>query len=470
MLDHVLDGWVSWASGARYFSPDYGLMAGRLADAVEVAGPLMVDADGRFWVYDGGVWRPDAGDVRARAVKLLGERYRPAHARALGEVLASHLERFTVSPIPPIINLADGLLYWQRDPDPLMIEHNPECASTVQLPVVWDPGAVCPLFDAFLESALPADDVDRAWEVLGYLMMSGNPLQRMFLLSGSGGNGKGVFLNVARALLGETNFAAVNIHDLSDNRFAAADLYGKLANICGEIDSTFIEKTGRIKELCGDDVMRAENKGEKAFRFRFWGKAIFSANQIPGTSDSSVGWTRRWEVLQFPYAPTKPDPNLSKRITDGELPGVAVKAVHALRRLMAYGAFSSGESRDRAHAEFADKANKVRRWLDDPESGVERAKNSDVFNKGTTLLKAFRSWEEHDSGSRTHTGVQRFNELCRQAGLSPVVKRGTRGYYGVWLSRVPFGVPPQDHVWTNYESGSARSAPPVTPPEPPTLL
>lgn len=451
---------MTWANGARFFSPDYGLMAGRLADAVQASGPLLVDiVDGRFWVYADGVWRAEDGEIRRRVVQLLGERYRPAHYRTLHEMLLSDVERFTMAPVPAYINVRNGLLVWRGDPDPHLIEHNAECPSTVQLPITWEPLARCPRFDAFLESALPPDEVDRAWEVIGYLMMSGNPMQRMFLIEGSGGNGKGVFLNVIRAMLGAENFAAVELHDLSENRFASADLYGMLANICGDIDATFIEKTGKIKQLSGDDVMRAERKGEDGFGFKWWGKAIFSANAIPGTSDSSVGWTRRWEVLRFPYAPTVPDASLSKRITDEELPGIAVKAVDALRRLMTAGRFSSGESRERAHAEFADKANKVRRWLDDPESGVERTQN-EIFNKGTTLLKAFRAWEEHDSGSRVHTGVQRFNELCRQAGLMPVTKRGTRGYYGAHITRAPFGIPPQDHVWLNYESGAPRSAPP----------
>lgn len=461
---------MSWAAGAKFFSPDYGLIAGRLVDAVEKDGPLLVDArDGRFWVYEAGVWRLEDGDVRRRAVRILGDRYRPAHARTLVEMLSAHVERFTVSPITGVINFANGLLYWRDDPDPALIGHSPECLSTVQLPVEWDPSARCPSFDAFLEASLPADDVDRAWEVLGYLMMAGNPLQRMFLLSGSGGNGKGVFLNVARAMLGRGNYSSVNLHDIAgDDRFASAELYSKLANICGDIDATFIEKTGRIKELCGDDVINAQRKFGQPFQFLFWGKAIFSANAIPGTSDSSVGWSRRWEVIEFPYAPTKPDPHLSRRITESELPGIAVKAVHALRMLMDNGAFTSGESREKAHSEFADKANKVRRWLDDPDSGVERCEG-EIFNKGTILLKAFREWEEHDSGSRTHTGVQRFNELCRQAGLRPTAKRGTRGYYGARITRFVFTTP-QDRVWINYESGTPRSAPPDTPPEPATLL
>lgn len=415
----------------RFFSPDYGLMALRLADWVERAGPLLADHDGRIWVYDGGVWRPDDGDVRRRAVDLLGERYRPAHYRTLVEVLNGSLERFHPGPVPVMINMSNGLLVWETDPDPGLLEHMAEARSTVQLPVPWEPAARCPEFDAFLESAIPEDDRQRAWEVLGYLMMSGNPLQRLFLLSGSGGNGKGVFLNVVRALLGKANMSAVPLQEFSDSQFATAELFGKLGNVCGDIDATFIQNTGRIKELSGDDEMKGERKFGHPFYFRFWGKAIFSANAIPGASDSSRGWLRRWEVIEFPYTPTNPDPDLSRRVTTPqELAGIAVKAVHALRELMRARKFSTGESSERSHQEFAEKANRVIRWINDPDSNVTRGE--DVFNKGTVLLRAFRAWEEEDTGSRhVATSSQRFHELARQAGLAPVVKRGHRGFYGL---------------------------------------
>jgi putative DNA primase/helicase len=441
-------------SFSRFFSPDYGLMAARLADWVGREGPLAADVDGRVWVYDSGVWRQDAGDVRRRTVALLGERYRPAHYRTVLEFLDGSLERFTVGPVPSMINMRNGLLIWDGDPDPILIGHNAECPSTVQLPVEWDPGARCPVFDAFLESAIPADDRQRAWEVLGYLMMSGNPLQRLFLLSGSGGNGKGVFLNVVRALLGKANMSAVPLQEFSESQFSTAEIFGKLANVCGDIDATFIQNTGRIKELSGDDEMKGERKFGHPFYFRFWGKAIFSANAIPGASDSSRGWLRRWEVIEFPYEPTNPDPTLSRRVTtEDELAGIAVKAVHALRQMMQTRKFSTGESSEKAHAEFAEKANRVIRWINDPDSNVTGG--ADVFNKGTVLLRAFRAWEEEDSGGRHNpTSAQRFWELARQAGLPSVIKRGQRGFYGLRIIGQVF-VKDAEKPWFNRERESA---------------
>lgn len=436
-------------------------MAVRAARRVLDLGPLMVDAQGVFWVYGDGVWRPDMTgvEIRRRAVRLLGERYRPAHYRTLLEVLATMCEEFAVAPASSVMNLRNGMLRWQGDPDPVLLDHHPEFMSTVRLPIDWDPTATCPTFDAFLDEAVPADDRDRAWQVLGYLLMSGNPLQRMFMLTGTGGNGKGVYLNVLRALLGDENTAAEPLHDLSENRFSTAELHGKLANICGDIDATFIQNTGRIKELCGDDRMKGERKNERQFYFKFWGKAIFSANAVPGSSDSSKGWTRRWEVVPFPYAPTKPDPTISHRIVSRELPGIALKAVYALRQLMEAGEFSRGESAETAHAEFAEKANRVLRWMNDPDSNVTL--ESDTWNKGTILLSAFRQWEAYDQGNgHKDIGTQRFNELARQAGLLQTKRDGHRGYYGLRVADTVLARP-ADQRWRNQHRGPVEKRPEV---------
>lgn len=437
---------------ASVFGPD-GLLALKAAGRVRDMGPLMVDAQGVFWAYADGVWRPDHKgiEVRRRIVRLLGERYRPTHHRTIREVLSTVCETFTVAPTPSVINFANGMLRWQADPDPVLVDHHPEFMSSVRLPIAWDPAATCPLFDEFLAAAVPDDDRDRAWQVLGYLLMAGNPLQRMFMLTGTGGNGKGVYLNVIRALLGDENTAAEPLHDLAENRFSTAELHGKLANICGDIDATFITNTARIKELCGDDRMKGERKNETQFYFKFWGKAVFSANAIPGAADSSRGWIRRWEVVPFPYAPTKPDPTLSDRIVAAELPGIAVRAIYALRDLMALGEFARGESANNAHSEFAEKANRVLRWISDPDSNVTA--EADTWNKGTILLSAFRQWEAYDQGSgHKDIGSQRFNELARQAGLTAAKRQGHRGYYGLRVADSVL-VRPADAPWRNQRLG-----------------
>jgi putative DNA primase/helicase len=55
------------------------------------------------------------------------------------------------------------------------------------------------------------------------------------LCSGSGDNGKSVFLKLLKMFLGSENVSHASLQELSDDRFAAADMYGKLANICADL-------------------------------------------------------------------------------------------------------------------------------------------------------------------------------------------------------------------------------------------
>jgi putative DNA primase/helicase len=417
---------------SRFFDPGYGLKAVTAAQEVIAVGPVMFGVDDRFWVYDNGVWQPGDKEVRRRIVRLLGDRYRPHHLQAIRDVMASRVEEYDIAPAMTYINVYNGMIDWRAKDGPERIHHDERYRSSVQLPVSYVDGAVCPDFDTFLEQAVPPDDVQRVWEMIGYLMMSGNPLQRAFLLTGGGGNGKGVLLEVIHALLGEQNCATIPLHDFAKSQFATAELHGRLANICGEIDATYIESTARIKEIVGDDRIKGERKGKDPFYFKPWCKMIFSANEIPSTADSSRGWWRRFEVINFPNQPARPDPSLKERLvrTDS-LRGIAVHAVHALRALMARGEFSRGDAAIRAHLEFRMKNNKLLTWVnDDAELMPGR------FYSRQELLQAFRKWDMHNNPAARPMGSTTFYERLRQLdGVREVKIKGVRGFYGVWLHR-----------------------------------
>jgi P4 family phage/plasmid primase-like protien len=415
-------------------------MAVRAARAVAADGPLAVDADGRFWSYGRGVWSNGQRDVTARIVRLLGERYRPQHGRAIEGVLRVELPEVAVAPVQGYLNLRNGMLRWDAPGGPLLLEHHPEYRSTVQLPVDWAPDATCEAFDRFLCDAIPPDDHARVWEMLGYLMMSGNPLQRMFLLVGGGGNGKGVLLHVIKHLLGRANCSAVPLHEFSESQFATAELFGRLANICGDIDATFIEHTGRIKEMSGEDEMKGERKFGQPFYFKWWGKALFSANAIPGAADASRGWLRRWEVITFPYEPAQPDSRLADRLADERsLQGIAVRAVDALRGLMERGRFQHGYSASESQALFAQRSNTVLAWIAE-ECQAEPGEGE--FYDRTVLLTLYRRWQQHESPSARQISAQTFYERLRNVpGVQDRKRRGVRGFIGLRL-RSEIELPP----------------------------
>jgi P4 family phage/plasmid primase-like protien len=317
-----------------------GLKAVTAAKWVMSQGPLAYGTDNQLWAYQHGVWRPgeSPGDdiVHKRIAVLLGEGFRQAHGTNIKEVIRAQVGPLRCEPVPDLINFRNGLLPWQQPawpPQPL--PHDPDVLSTVQMSVDWNPAAVCPRFDAFLASALAPGDVDRMWEVIGYLLMSGNPLHKMFLLTGSGFNGKGVLLRALTALLGTASVSSVSLHSLANDRFTRVGLVGRTANICGDIDATYIEHTGLLKQLTGEDLITAEHKFRPAGQFTCWAVPVFSANEIPTSSDTSPGWLRRWEVFAFPNTFAH-DPALEPSLrAAGELEGIAAHGVRALRQMMA---------------------------------------------------------------------------------------------------------------------------------------
>jgi putative DNA primase/helicase len=410
----------------QFFHPDYGLKARTAAKRVLEAGPLLLSPDDRFWGYAGGVWAEAEKDLHARTVDLLDERFRAHHETEIRGVIKRMVGSMDINPTGRYINFSNGMVAWDAEGKPEKLPHHEEYLSTVQLPVRYVEGAKCPEFDAFIAEAVAEDDRGRVWEVIGYLMMSGNPLQKMFLLTGSGGNGKGVLLHVIMSILGKINVANVPLHAFINDRFAPARLYNRLANVCGDIDVTYIEQTGLIKQLAGEDLIDGERKYGQPFQFEFWGKSIFSANGIPASADPSFGWVRRWEVVDFPNAPRRPDRGLKRRLsTDDELEGIAARAVLALRDLMARGAFVHGAAATAVHDEFAQRSNKVLQWLtettfEDPSSWYDRP----------TMVKRFRVWDAYNNPSARVLGTQKFYEMVRGVLGHERKRRGIYGFAG----------------------------------------
>lgn len=261
-----------------FFDKNVGLKVATLAAAIISMGPVAEGVDDILWSYDSGVWSPDKQVVRTRAVWLLGERSRRSHLTNAEDVVRSMVRKIACDAVKEYINFGNGLYDWRAD---VLEDHRPDVLSTVQLGVDFDRTATCPEFDAFLTAVLPEDMVTLVWELIGYLLYSGNPLHKAVMLTGTGRNGKGTFLRVVNTLLGHGNVTSVSLHDLVNTRFSTASLFGKIANIAGDIDGTYLESTATFKAITGQDLISAEHKGRDRFDFTPWAVPVFSANKVP---------------------------------------------------------------------------------------------------------------------------------------------------------------------------------------------
>jgi len=132
-------------------------------------------------------------------------------------------------------------------------------------------------------------------------VLLGESYKRFYVLHNiSGNNGKTTFQNFITYMVGETNVANLSIEALTTHRFMIAELYGKVANIAGDIPQRPISDTSVLKQLVGDDQITAERKGKDPFTFTNKSVNFFSANSPPPINDSTNAFWSRVVMVKFP--------------------------------------------------------------------------------------------------------------------------------------------------------------------------
>ena len=401
----------------RFFTDKGQLLAEVLREAI-VDDLLLARAPGReLYIYEGGLWRPGGNDaVSNRVIELLGDRNRATHASLMIEnIIVTTPYVIKDESDSRYINFQNGMLDWRSG---VLYLHNPELMSVNQLPYDWDENAVSPRTDQFMDEVLHPDAVALGYEMIGYAMQDDNPLQIAVMLLGSGANGKGVFLRLVAAVLGEENVSAVPLQSLADDRFAAADLYGRLANVAGDLSSRRVEDTSMFKMVTGGDLIRAQRKFRQAFTFKARAVPMFSANELPGSTDTSTGYMRRWLIVEFPR--TFPSESRDARLSEvlaTERAGVAVKAIEALRNVMDRGGFTEAASVIEAQNEMATALNPIKEFFDDCVEII-----ADCITPKKTVYQTYLKWcsttgRNHPLGTKTFW--PRFkNEMMTRSGMT----------------------------------------------------
>ena len=123
-------------------------------------------------------------------------------------------------------------------------------------------------------------------------------IQKAILLTGDGANGKSTYLRAVLSFIGKHNASAVSLHKLENDRFSAARLVGRLANICPDLPTTDLVSTSVFKAITGGGPLMAEYKFKDSFEFIPYARLVFSANhrrraRTPRRHSSGGGWSSR---------------------------------------------------------------------------------------------------------------------------------------------------------------------------------
>lgn len=409
----------------RFFK-DKDLVVSRLGTYVKEAGHIRVGVDGRLWRYHHGVYRPD-GDLFTRVTvrSVLGAKCKSRHFTEVEAWLSADFPTVTDRPPEQWLNVRNGLLDWRTG---TLEPHTPDVVSCVQFPALWRPDATCPAIDQFLHQVAPEDAVDLIYELAGYTLYAGNPMRRALLLLGSGRNGKSTLLRLFKALIGDANLAAIPLQLLAENRFAAAELFGKVANIAGDLDARAVRQTDIFKMATGGDPIMAERKNCHPFTFTPFATFLFSANEAPISSDQTDAWFDRWIIIPFdrriPDDQVIPDVELDARLTTpDELAGFLNRAVHGLQNLMDRGRFDLPTSVDDAGDAYRDRLDTVRGFVS--EACVI---TPDAWVAKSNLYSTYRTWAK--ASGRLPVSAATFNDHLSRNHAGSLEIRRRRGYDG----------------------------------------
>lgn len=196
-----------------------------------------------------------------------------------------------------LLNLENGIL---NITDNSLIPHSPEKLFRVQLPLQYNPDKKPEKIMKFLNGILDSDYVEWVLDFIAYCLVRNCKQEKAMMFVGTGGNGKSTLSRmIFRFLGGSDNVSSHSIYELISDRFAPADLDGKLANIHPDIESDEIKRTGIVKALISGDPINVQKKNQHSFTMIPFAKHVFSANHIPDVDEVNDAFFQRWLVIDF---------------------------------------------------------------------------------------------------------------------------------------------------------------------------
>lgn len=213
-----------------------------------------------------------------------------------------------------------------------------------------------PVMDKIFEEWVGKEYVKSLYEILAYCLLPDYPIHRLFCLIGGGMNGKSCFLNLLRKFIGKNNVTATELDTLMTSRFEVTRLYNKLVCVMGETNFGELSRTSILKKLTGQDVIGFEFKNKNPFEEVNYAKILIATNNLPTTTDKTIGFYRRWMIIDFPNQFSE-QKNILDDIPDEEYEILSVKCLAILKELLDKKRFHNEGTLDERIKKYEDKSN-----------------------------------------------------------------------------------------------------------------
>jgi putative DNA primase/helicase len=275
--------------------------------------------------------------------------------------------------------------------------HDKQDLITKVSPVVYDQGATCPMWNTFLAKSMPDAETRRFLQQgTGYSLTGDASEDCLFLSIGNGRNGKGVFLNTLKYLMGDyaiqanfDSFTARKGGGGLEVRTDIARMAGARFVTASENDQDSRLAEGLLKTLTGSDTITArklyQEEEEYLPQFKLW-FAVNNEPRIIGVDDGI--WSRIHMILWSVFI--KPEErilNLRERLCSEEGAGIFNWAIAGLKDYQKNRLVPSQEVL-RASKSFRKNSDQIQRFMD------ERCELGDFQVSSSDLYAVYKRWAE----------------------------------------------------------------------------
>ncbi len=235
-------------------------------------------------------------------------------------------------------------------------------------PIPWalhkDKLAETPTMDRIFKEWVGDNYVKTLYEIIAYCLLPSYPIHRLFCFIGEGLNGKSCFLRLLTKFVGKKNVTSTELDTLIKSRFEVARLYKKLVCIMGETNFSQVEKTSIIKKITGQDTIGFEYKNKTPFEDTNYAKVLIATNNLPTTTDKTIGFYRRWLIIDFPNRFNE-NKDILDEIPNEEYESLALKSVQILKDLLKRRKFTSEGSIEERAKRYEEKSNPFDKFINE---------------------------------------------------------------------------------------------------------
>ena len=292
-------------------------------------------------------------------------------------------------------------------------QHSSDDYTTVKMPYRYDDKATHKRWDKFVSEITSNDKKAQKLlkEFAGYLLLPDCRFQKALMLKGEGSNGKSVFVNILKKMLGGSQ-GYVSFVEPSKliKDFRLMPFKDSWLNVSSDSESDLSGAEGQFKKLVAGEELEDSYKFKKPFSFSTRSKMVMCCNKFPTVNDISEGFMRRFLIVDFKKHFVDPeyvrpdnnemaiDVNIEREL-EKELPGILNWAIEGLQELLAQEKFTETDEQKELLKEFVSNSDHIVEFIDDAKKdGVIYEDKGDHLEgkqlKQKDLFRHYRAWAE----------------------------------------------------------------------------